>query len=369
MTITSLTLIPIFTTREMGKTCPSDAEKAVSEHVEVFLETDAGVTGLGEMSDINFDPTLDVLATLKQRLEAILVGKSPFDLTTIQVALSKETWEHQVTCGIDIALHDAVAKALDIPMYQLFGGKYRERIPFAYPLAPCQSDADVDSNLGRIERLQDQGHPTIRYYFGQNLEADERFLTQLRERWGDKVEINALDASGRFDPDTAIDVINRFAQFKPNLVESPVKGRHDAAIEDFVKVREAIDLPISEHVADNRVAMRLAEGHAVDIFNTGPGYVGLTACKKVFGLAEIFGIQALLGSTVETSIGTAARAHLVAATPNVHYPCYPSGPLVYDEQICYERVKYEAGHIVVPDGPGLGVEIDPDRLKAQTLYS
>ena len=369
MNITGMELVPVFSTREMGKTCPSDVEKAVSEHVIVFLQTDAGITGLGEMSDINFDPTLDVLKELHDRLEAVLVGESPFDLTAIQVALYEQTWEHQVTCGIDIALHDAIAKALDIPLYQLFGGKVRDRIPFAYPLAPCASVADVESNLGRIEHLQDQGHPTIRYYFGRDLEQDERFLTQLRERWGDAVEINALDASGRFDPDTAIEVINKFAQFKPNLVESPVKGRHNAPIEDFVKVREAVDLPISEHVAENEVAARLAQGGAVDIFNTGPGYVGLTACQKVFGLAEIFGIQALLGSTVELSIGTAARAHLAAAIPNIDYPCYPSGPLVYDEQICHERVNYEEGHIIVPKGPGLGVEIDPDRLRAQTLYS
>ncbi len=369
MKITGLELVPVFSTREMGKTCPSDSDKAVSEHVIVFLQTDAGITGLGEMSDINFDPTPDLLKELHSRLEAVLVGKSPFDLTAIQVELYEQTWEHQVTCGIDIALHDAVAKALDIPMYQLFGGKYRDRIPFAYPLAPSASDADVESNLGRIERLQDQGHPTIRYYFGRDLDSDERFLTQLRERWGDAVEINALDASGRFDPDEAIDIINRFAQFKPNLVESPIKGRHNAPIEDFVRVREAIDLPISEHVAEDEVAARLARGGAVDIFNTGPGYIGLTSCRKVFGLAEIFGIQALLGSTVELSIGTAARVHLVAATPNVDYPCYPSGPLVYQEQICHERVKYEEGHIIVPDGPGLGVEIDEERLKAQTLYS
>ena len=90
MKITALELIPVFSTREMGKTCPSDAEKAVSEHVVVFLRTDAGITGLGEMSDINFDPTLDVLKTLHDRLEAVLVGKSPFDLTAIQVALPRK---------------------------------------------------------------------------------------------------------------------------------------------------------------------------------------------------------------------------------------------------------------------------------------
>ena len=67
----------------------------------------------------------------------------------------------------------------------------RDRIPFAYPLAPCSVEADVAANLERVDRLQSPGHPTIRYYFGRDLALDERFLTELRKRWGDRVEINA----------------------------------------------------------------------------------------------------------------------------------------------------------------------------------
>ena len=368
MKITGVELIPVYSTREMGRTSPSDSEKAVSHHVVIRLQTDAGITGLGEMSDVNFSLTPGTVIGLHARLEPLLVGRSPFDLTAIQVALGQQEWEHQVMAGADIALHDAIGKALDVPVYQLFGGKYRERIPFAYPLARCQTEPDVEANLRRIKRLLDQGHSTIRYYFGANLTLDERFLTELRKRWGDGVEINALDASGRFDVETAIDVIRRFVPFKPNLVESPVKDRHHAPAEDFLDVKQAVELPISEHVSDTSVAVRLARHKAVDVFNLGVGYAGMTACRKMFGMAEIFGIKTLLGSTVELSIGTAARVHLVAAMPNLDFPCYPAGPLVYHEHIVKERMRYEGGHIIVPDGPGLGMELDEERLNAQRLW-
>ena len=367
MKITTLELIPVFATREMGKTGPSDPEKAISKHVILFLRTDEGITGVGEMSDINFNPSPDVLKKLQARLESVLVGKNPLDLTAIQVDLFAQTWEHQVTCGVDIALHDTIGKALNVPVYQLLGGKFRDRIPFAYPIKPCSVAADVDANLARIDWIQDLGHPTIRYYFGADLALDEKFLSELRKRWGDKVEINALDASGRFEVDEAIDIIKRFSQFEPNLFESPLKGRYDRPMEDWVAVREAVDVPISEHLSEYEVAARYAANHAVDVFNIGPGYIGITATQKVFGLVEVFGLQALLGSTVEMSIGTAGRAHLAAALPNIHYPCYPAGPVVYEEQIVKERIQYEDGHIVVPDGPGLGLEIDEERLKAQML--
>ena len=117
MRITSLELVAVFSTREMGKTCPSDPEKTVSEHVIVFLRTDAGITGLGEMSDVGFAVTPAALGALTTRLESVLLNRDPFELTAIQNALRERQWEHQVLCGIDIALHDAIARALDVPLH------------------------------------------------------------------------------------------------------------------------------------------------------------------------------------------------------------------------------------------------------------
>ncbi|MAG37537.1 MAG: hypothetical protein CL878_14975 [Dehalococcoidia bacterium] len=368
MKITSLELLPAYSTREMGRTGPADPEPAVSNHVIVRLRTDAGIIGLGEMSDVPWKLTRETLLRLQARLDPLLLDSSPFDLTAIQMALGRQEWEHQVICGVDIALHDALAKALDIPLFQLFGGKFRDRIPCCYPLARCRSAADIAANLERVQHLLDQGHAAIRYYFGADLEMDERFLAELRQRWGSAIEINALDASGLFEVDAAIEAIQRLAPFRPNLVESPVRGRHNAPTEDFIAVRRAVDVPIGEHVPSLAVAARLARHQAVDVFNLGIGYDGLSPCRKAFGIAEAFGIRTLLGSTVELSIGTAARAHLVAAMPNLSFRCYPAGPLVYREQVVKDPVRYEAGQIVVPDGPGLGVELDEERLAAQRLW-
>ena len=267
-------------------------------------------------------------------------------------------------CGIDIAVHDAVAKALDVPLNVLFGGKLRDRIPFSYPLARCQTDADVDANIERVDWLQGLGHNMVRYYFGADIDLDHRLLTEIRRRG---VSVNALDASGRLDVDVAIEAIDRLAEFEPNLVESPVSGRHDAAVEDFLAVKDAVEVPIGEHIASAEVAQRLARHDAIDVFNTGLGYAGFDLCVKTFALADLFSIKTLIGSTVELSIGTAARAHVAAAMTNLDLPIYPSGPLVYYEQVVKEKVRYEDGHVIVPDGPGVGVELDEDRLEAQRV--
>ena len=363
MKIASLELIPVFSTREMGRTGPADPDKAISYHVIVRLNAE-GLVGLGEMSDIDFASDPPAVERLRARLEPMLVGRDPFDLNAIRIDLSARRWDHQVLCGIDIALHDLVAKALDVPLHQLFGGKLRDRIPFSYPLARCRSDADVAANARRVEWLQGLGHNMVRYYFGADLDLDERLLSEITRRG---VEINALDASGTLDVDTAIRAIDRLAKFEPNLVESPVLGRHDAPVDDFLAVKEAVEVPIGEHIASAQVAERLARRGAIDVFNTGLGYAGFDLCVKTFALAELFGIQTLVGSTVELSIGTAARAHVAAAMPNLDLPIYPSGPLVYYEQVVKRKVRYEDGCVVVPDGPGLGVEIDEERLNAQRV--
>jgi muconate cycloisomerase len=232
-------------------------------------------------------------------------------------------------------------------------------------LTQAQTGADVDANLARIQKRLDQGHDCFRYYFGVDLDLDEKFLAEMRKRWGDDVEMNALDASGRFTVDEAIAAINRLAPYKANVVESPVRGRHNAPVEDFLAVKAAVDIPIGEHVASYDVAARLAAHNAIDVWNIGAGYSGISDCMKTFATAEVFGIKALHGSTVEMSIGTAARAHIMAAVPNLDLPSYPSGPLVYHEDVVKERVHYENGYIIVPDGPGLGVEIDEEKLNVQ----
>ncbi len=150
--------------------------------------------------------------------------------------------------------------------------------------------------------------------------------------------------------------------FEPGLVESPIKGRHRAAVEDFLAVKEAVEVPLCEHIADDSVAARLGEHRAVDVFNLGPGYSGLESCRRRFAVAKVFGMKTLMGSTVELSIGTAARAHFAAAIPNLDLPCYMAGPLVYYEQVVRERVVYRNGSIQIPKGAGLGLELDPERL-------
>lgn len=363
--VTGLKLTPVFSTREMGRRNPADKQKSISKHVIVELQTNAAHVGLGEMSDVKWAVDRAALRQLQLRLESVVVGRELRDIHLLLVRIAAVKWDHQVEAGIETALYDALGKSLGMPLYELFGGRVRDSIPFAYPLAPCRLPEDVGSNLTRVRKKVERGHDGFRYYFGADLDLDERFLEEVRNRWGSSIRLVALDASGRFTVEEAITAINRFAQFKPELVESPVKGRHRGAAEDFAAVRDAVGVPIGEHIPGDVEAARYV--NVVDVFNSGPGWTGFDTAQRVFTVAEVFGVKALLGSTVELSIGTAARAHLGLTVRNLDFGCYMAGPLVYREQVVRERVEYKSGRVFLTDRPGLGLELDPEKLARQTL--
>src|SRR5262249_9351209 len=151
----------------------------------------------------------------------------------------------------------------------------------------------------------------------------------------------------------AIPAIRRLERYEPMLVESPC-----ADAEGKAEVRRQVGVPISEHVGSAETALRFARAGAVDIFNIATSSGGLNHARRLLALAEALETQTLIGTTQELSIGTAAQAHLGAAMPNLHWPCDPTGPHLYQEDVVRRRVQYEAGFLVVPTGPGLGVEID-----------
>lgn len=129
-------------------------------------------------------------------------------------------------------------------------------------------------------------------------------------------------------------------------------------------MKAVIDVPISEHTANEASALRLAQSGVVDVFNTGLGSAGIEPCRRTFSMARQFGLKTLMGSTVEMSIGTAARVHVAAAAANLDHGCYMAAPLVYHEDVTVEPVRYVEGRVLVPDGPGIGVELDRERLRA-----
>lgn len=358
MKITNVTLTPIHSRRETG---------LISPHVIVELETDEGLVGLGEMSDFGHQPPYLAphLDGLCAALKELLFGRDPFDFARIIGALAQRhsgVVGSLIVCGIDLALHDLQGKALGRPVSDLLGGQVRDRLRVCYPIFPMRQPEDVEQNLKRVADRLAEGQDVFRLYIGVDLDLDEAFLDGFRQRFGKQVVLKSIDASGRFrDWRIAVQAIRRLRQYDFMLVESPC-WRGDLA--GMAEVRRQVDIPISEHVGSLTDALQLAQARAVDIFNISLCSLGgIYQARKVYALAEATGLACLIGTTQELSIGTAGQAHLGAAMPNLHFPADPTGPLLFLDDVVRSRVRYEHGYLIVPGGPGLGMELDHEKLR------
>ncbi|MBI4531054.1 MAG: muconate cycloisomerase [Candidatus Latescibacteria bacterium] len=351
MVIAEVKLFPIRTPREIG---------TFSQHVIVKISTDDGVVGIGEMSDIRDTGAVPDTQDLEKQLTQALRGTDPLDYGPGRMLLRR--YGMTIRAGIETALYDLRGRILRVPVCYLLGGKYRDRIKVCYPIFSLSHDPTGEENVARVGRMLAQGFDLFRFYCGRgNQDADERVLQGVQQTYGDRVSFKSLDMSAQFPWYEAVETINRFERYGFVMVETPC-----ASMADTARVRNHIGLPISEHVHTVERARALIEAKAADIFNILVTVGGLEHARKLFSFAESFEVKTLIGTTQELSIGTAAQAHLGGSVPNLDFPSDPVGGRLYMKDVVVKRVEYQDGYLLVPEGPGLGLEIDEEKLNELT---
>lgn len=363
--VTAVSLYPIRTPRRSGDG---------SQHVLIRLETDSGIGGAGEYADITDLPlTMPDLTDLQKSLTNVLCGQNAMELARLDHLLGllftgrgdTGIYTGSLRAGVEMALHDIAGKALGLPVYALWGGPVRTKIKVCFPIFRNLNEQHIDQNLQIINQLLEEGFDNFRIYIGGVPEMDDRFLAELRRQIGDRITMQAFDLSNHVYPTDSIRLINRLRKYyEPQYVESVAPTRD---IKGMSEVRAKLDIPVSEHVGDARHAIALWEARAVDIINiANSAHGGMRESLKIFAVAEALGLRTILSTTQETSLGTAAEAHVGAAVVNLHYPTVAIGPLLYTEDPARNKIRYADGYMLIPDSPGLGIEIDWE--KAASLH-
>ena len=365
MKIQRVQLFPIATPRQTG---------IANQHVIVKVEAGDSAVGWGEMSDLSHVPMYQFdMGELERMLNQLLQGKDARNVVKIEDDLIRffpdeghmYSRSGLVRQGIDLALHDLIARYEGVPVYDLLGGKLRDRMRVCYPIFRMRSVEEVEPNLERVAEKLTQGFDLIRVYVGSNLEADLQFLGKFADRFGNKVEIKSLDFSNLLDWRRAIMALERYQEVVDfMLVESPAP-RND--IDGLAEFRRRCRRPVSEHVLHIHHGWQLLSNGCVDILNVSPYLLGgLQASLRLIALAEAARASVLIGTTQELNLGTAAVAHLAAAARVLDYPGDSTGPHLYTDDAVKEPVRYEKSHLLVPESPGMGVEIDEVKLQEMT---
>ena len=365
MKITDVRCVPVLCPRKRafgGVTTTALGSAAYSDYTIVFVETDAGLVGLGEVDSVFKRRGSLLHHDLVTALVPAVVGEDPFRISWIVQKMDRVLdGVEEAKAGIEMALWDIVGKALDTPVYNLLGGRVRDRIPLSYsiPFGPPEDMAE----LAR-ERVE-WGHRTIKVKVGSEDSArDIAAVKAIRKAIGPDVKLRVDGNMGWQTAKQAIQVIRAMEEQDLELVEQPLAA-YD--LDGMAEVRRAIGVPLmaDESIRNPRSAMQVIRREAADIANV---YVteagGLSNASRIFAMCEAAGMPCMIGSMPEFGIGTAAQIHLGVAMTNPGPDSDTCGVLYHQEDLLTTPLRIENGFSYPPEGPGLGVEIDVKILES-----
>jgi len=325
---------------------------------------DEGVVGLGEVS------TVEYADIVEREFAPRLMGVDPFNiddcyrrcLPEIRTLLNThDAGLVKAFGGVEMALWDIKGKALDLPIYALFGGPVRREIRFSEYFALRVQSATEPGETTPLEvarycaRMREAHGSTL--FEGKvgvlDLDTEIEMVREVRAAIGPDATLR-LDANNAWPLNTARKALARLAPYDIANIEDPAPTFYDMA-----KLRQHSAIPFSSHLPDLRLSVELGVPDTFVLNVTALG--GLRETMKFISACEVMGVGFWFYSG-ESAVGTAAYMQLAAAIP---YLSQPGQSLLrwYADDVAAELIQPRANAVPIPDGPGLGLTLDPQALE------
>ena len=335
----------------------------------VRITTRDGVTGTGE-GVVPGGPwwggeSVETMRVIIERyVTPLILGRRVDEIAGIQQAVNDVVAGNLFAkAAVEVALHDAWARTLGVPVHTLLGGLARTSIPVTWALGTESATEVIDEAQAKL----DAGlHSSFKLKMGaQEPAADVARVTEIAHKLAGQASVR-VDINARWDLSTSLRWLPRLAEAGVDLVEQPVPA---AQVDWLAEINAALPIAVmaDESLRTPLDALRLITSRAADVFSlktTKSG--GLRYTRQIADVAAAAGIPCHGGTAIEGPIGTAASLQLACATPGMTYGSELFGPLLMREELLTEPLRYADGELHLPDGPGLGVELDPDAVTAFT---
>ena len=340
----------------------------------VRIQTDEGIEGIGESSMLSSDPIVE--AVIQEWSENYLVGKDPLAGQVHWTRLHQDNLGRggrlysTVLSGIDIALWDLRGKILGVPVYQLLGGPFRDKLR-VYANGWYTNPASPEVIAEEAKNVVEMGYTAMKFDpFGKiaytTISPEEAQLSvdrvaAVREAVGPDVDI-LIEVHARFNVYTAVDLAKRMEQYRPFWYEEPVSQENT---NEMRQVRDRINIPVAtgERLYLKFPFFDLVKNEAVDILqpdicNAG----GITELHKIGSMAEAQHVMMAPHNT-NSAVGTVASFHLDTSMPNFLIQEYHAE--FYEPhyfQVVQGLPRQKDGYVDLPEGPGLGISLDNELL-------
>ncbi|MGS0744139.1 muconate/chloromuconate family cycloisomerase [Glaciimonas sp. GG7] len=317
--------------------------------------TTIGGLSYGEESPESIKTNIDThIAPLLIGMDASQVGKA---MAKIRKIIQGNRF---AKCAIETALLDAQARRLNIPLSELLGGRVRDALPVAWTLA----SGDTTKDIAEAEKmLALRRHRIFKLKIGLRSVADDvAHVLTIKKALGADVSVR-VDVNQAWSELEAVNGIAALEAGGIDLIEQPIRADNKAGLARLAS-RFSVALMADESLHGPLDAFDLATIAGADVFAvkiTQSG--GLIPAIQVATVAQLAGIGLYGGTMLEGGIGTAASAHVFSTFSDLSYGTELFGPLLLTEEVLCEPLVYKDFMLQVPDKPGLGVEIDREKLQ------
>ncbi len=339
----------------------------------VEISTDAGITGWGEC----YGPAAVNKTIVDTQYRQRLVGRDPFDVEVVWEDLYNRVKDYGLTgmtiaalSGVDIALWDIIGKAVRKPIHKLIGGAHRTEVQaYATGLYFIDMDRLVEEAVEEAHGYAEQGFRAIKMKIGLgDLKRDLARVQAVRDAIGPDVQL-AVDANHCFTVPQAIRLGRMMEPLDLLWFEEPISPEDH---EGYVEVTRALDMAIAGGENDftrwgfrDIIARKAMDIVQPDVCAAG----GISECRKIAAMASAHGVECVPHAW-GSAIGLAATLQFIAALPDMPPAFRPIPPMLEFEQtpnplrdeLAREPIRQVRGVVRIPDGPGLGIEVDRDAL-------
>lgn len=334
------------------------AKLEASKAVLVKIFTDDGFIGYGEACAWQpefYGETLEsIVYAIQKYISPVIVGQNPMDIgrirSLVDAAISKTTCAKE---GIDLALFDLIGRVLNVPVYALINGSFRNKIPVASEIGINKPNIMANDAL----KLLEMGIKVIKIKGSHDIEEDVKRIRAVRDAVGDKADLR-LDPNSKWTTCGTIKAMQAVEDCGLQLLEQPVPGWD---LKGMAHIRKSIGIPLmadeSAWMPEDVVA--IAETEAADIINIKISKTGgLWLAKKIEAVAEAEGLVCMVGTEIEPGFSLAAKLHLAASMRTLPYACEFTELTLLKNSMLKPNIKIEDGYIRVPESAGLGFDLD-----------
>ncbi|MCV9961884.1 muconate/chloromuconate family cycloisomerase [Pararhizobium sp. BT-229] len=323
-----------------------------------------GIVGIGEGTTIGGlayggESPESMKLAIDSYFATVMVGQDATRVQALMARLGKMVKENRFAkSAVETALLDAHGKRLGLPISELLGGRRRDRLPVAWTLASGDTAKDIAE---AEEMLSIRRHNIFKLKIGaRSIREDVAHVAAIKHALGDRGAVR-VDVNMAWSETDAVYGMAALADAGCELVEQPVASAVGLA---RLMRRFPVALMADESLHGPESAFEIARVHGADVFAIKVEQSGgLFNALRVAAIADAAGIELYGGTMLEGAVGTVASAHAFSTFANLQWGTELFGPLLLTEEILATPLDYSDFQLTVPDGAGLGITLDEDRIR------